>query len=144
MEFRKTTNKNMMTDLCTCNRKKPFDKCCGRFLTGELNAKTPEQLMRSRYSAYALGGYGDYLLATWFSATSAGLNAKDLSQKTVEWVKLEVLSSNQNGDKATVEFNAFFYEPDNPNVQIMHEISVFQRTSGRWLYVGGEVSTGTE
>lgn len=132
-----------MTDLCTCHRKKPFDKCCGRFLTRRLNAKTPEQLMRSRYSAYALGGYGDYLLATWFSATSAGLNAEDLSQKTVEWVKLDVLSSNQNGDKATVEFNAFCYEPGNPTIQIMHEISVFQRTAGRWLYVGGEVSTGT-
>ncbi|MDX2463868.1 MAG: YchJ family metal-binding protein, partial [Porticoccus sp.] len=79
MKTYKIANKNTMTDLCICNRKKSFDKCCGRFLSGGLYAKTPEQLMRSRYSAYALGGYGDYLLATWFSATSAGLNAKDLS-----------------------------------------------------------------
>jgi SEC-C motif domain protein len=97
--------------------------------------------MRSRYSAYALGGYGDYLLSTWFSATAAGLTAKALSEKTVEWVKLDVLSTNQTGDKATVEFNAFYREPNHSKVQAMHEVSVFQRTSRRWLYVGGEVSS---
>jgi SEC-C motif domain protein len=128
-----------MTDSCICCRKKPFDKCCGRFLTAGQQAKTPEQLMRSRYAAYALGGYGEYLLATWFSATSAGLPATDLSEKNIEWVKLEVLSSNQTGDKATVEFNAFYKEPSHSEIQIMHEISVFQRASGHWLYVGGEV-----
>ncbi len=130
-----------MADTCICNRNKPFDKCCGRFLVAGQKAKTPEQLMRSRYSAYALGGYGDYLLSTWFSATAAGLTAKALSEKTMEWVKLEVLSSNQTGDKATVEFNAFYREPDHSEVQVMHEVSVFQRTSGHWLYVGGEVSS---
>ncbi|MEH6468869.1 MAG: YchJ family metal-binding protein [Porticoccus sp.] len=129
-----------MADTCICNRNKPFDTCCGRFLVAGQQAKTPEQLMRSRYSAYALGGYGDYLLSTWFSATALGLTAKALSEKTVEWIKLEVLSSNQTGDKATVEFKAFYREPDLSELQVMHEVSVFQRTSGHWLYVGGEVS----
>tara|TARA_R110000822_G_scaffold187752_10_gene326647 strand:- start:26291 stop:26689 length:399 start_codon:yes stop_codon:yes gene_type:complete len=130
-----------MANSCLCNRNKPFDKCCGRFLTEGLRAKTPEQLMRSRYSAYALGGYGDYLLATWFSPTAIGLTAEALSEKTVEWINLDVLSSEQNGDKATVEFNAFFREPGLSEIQAMHEISVFQRTAGHWFYVGGEVST---
>lgn len=128
-----------MTDFCICCRKKPFNKCCGRFLTAGLQAKTPEQLMRSRYSAYALGGYGEYLLTTWFSATAAGLTAADLSEKNIKWVKLEVLSSRQTGDKATVEFNAFYQDSGHSEIQTMHEISVFQRTSGRWFYVGGEV-----
>ena len=96
--------------------------------------------MRSRYSAYALGNYGEYLLATWFSATSAGLTAESLSEKTLEWVKLEVISKHQTGDKASVEFNAYYREPNSDNIQIMHEVSVFQRSSGHWLYVGGEVS----
>ncbi len=130
-----------MSDMCICGHNKSFDNCCGRFLTGNQLAKTPEQLMRSRYTAYALGGYGDYLLATWFSATAVGLTAESLSTKTVEWLQLEVLSSQQKGDKATVEFNAWYREPDQSNVRVMHEISVFQRVSGRWLYIGGEVTS---
>lgn len=129
-----------MSDSCICCSNKPFDKCCGRFLSGEQQAKTPEQLMRSRYSSYALGNYGEYLLATWFSATSAGLTAESLSEKKIEWVKLEVLSKSQLGDKGSVEFNACYRESDSNNIQVMHEVSVFQRSSGRWLYVGGEVS----
>ncbi len=130
-----------MIKLCICGHKKSFDTCCGRFLGTEQLAKTPEQLMRSRYSAYALGGYGDYLLATWFSATRGDLSAESLSQKTVDWVQLDVLSSKQNGDKATVEFNALYREPDHSELQTMHEVSVFQRTAGRWFYVGREVSS---
>jgi SEC-C motif domain protein len=129
-----------MPDFCICCSNKSFDKCCGRFLSGEQSAKTPEQLMRSRYSAYALGSYGEYLLSTWFSATSAGLTAESLSEKSVEWVKLEVLSKSQLGDKGTVEFNAHYREDESNNNQAMHEVSVFQRSSGRWFYVGGEVS----
>ena len=126
-----------MSDTCICNNNKNFEVCCGRFLSGAQHAKTPEQLMRSRYWAYAMGGY---LLSTWFSATSTGLTTETLSEKTVEWVKLEVLSKNQTGDKATVTFYAFFREPDSLDVNIMHEASVFQRASGHWFYVGGEAS----
>jgi SEC-C motif-containing protein len=129
-----------MSEFWICCSNKPFDKCCGRFLSGEQSAKTPEQLMRSRYSAYALGNYAEYLLSTWFSATSAGLTAQSLSEKSVEWVKLEVLSKNQLGDKGSVEFNAYYREDVSNNIQAMHEVSVFQRSSGRWFYVGGEVS----
>ena len=129
---------------CVCGRKAFFDKCCGRFLAAGQWAKTPEQLVRSRYSAYALGGYGDYLLATWFAATAGASTAEELSEKTVEWIRLEVLSREQTGDKATVEFNAYYREPDQPDVRLMHETSVFQRSGGRWLYVGGEVSRQTD
>lgn len=96
--------------------------------------------MRSRYTAFALGNHGQYLLDTWFPATAKGLTVESLSQKTVEWVKLEVLSKNQKGDNATVAFNAFFHSPDTSDIQVMHETSVFKRVSGRWLYIGGEVS----
>ena len=130
-----------MPELCHCGLNKTFDNCCGRFLTAGHLPKTPEQLMRSRYVAYALGGYGDYLLSTWFAATAGALTAETLSEKTVDWVKLDVLSAQQTGDKATVEFKAHFRNADQSSVQIMHEISVFQRTKGHWLYVGGEIST---
>ncbi len=66
-----------MTNYCICGSGKLFEKCYSPLLNGTRRAKTPEQLMRSRYSAYALGNYGDYLLETWFPATAKGLTAKD-------------------------------------------------------------------
>ena len=51
-----------MLEKCVCCSGKQSADCCGLLLTQEKNAKTPSSLMRSRYSAYALGGYGDYLL----------------------------------------------------------------------------------
>lgn len=97
--------------------------------------------MRSRFSAYALGGYGEYLLSTWFPASAKGLTVLELSKKTVDWQRLEVLSSSQKGDKGTVEFKAWFYSsPSSGGMETMHEVSEFVRIQSRWLYIGGRVS----
>ena len=127
-----------MTNSCVCGSGKLFEKCCSPFLKGTRWAKTPEQLMRSRYSAYELGSYGDYVLQTWFPATAKGLTVEELSIRACEWVELEVLDKSQKGDQGMVEFNAWFLN-DQGDKQVLHEKSVFQRINGRWLYVGGEV-----
>ena len=124
-----------MSTQCLCGRNKPFEQCCGRYLSGKQFAKTPEQLMRSRYSAYALGGYGQYLLDTWHSMMSQGLSAEDLSQQHYEWTGLEVLNKTQSGDSGTVEFKAYYNDKDQQQ-HVMHENSCFQRVAGRWFYVG--------
>jgi SEC-C motif-containing protein len=129
-----------MTNSCICGSNKAFEKCCAPFLNGSRWAKTPEQLMRSRYSAYALGGFGDYLLQTWFPATAKGLTAESLSQRSCDWIELEVLHKSQKGDQGMVEFNAWFYN-DKGDKEVLHEKSVFQRIDGIWLYVGGEVNS---
>ena len=129
-----------MASQCTCNSQKPFVDCCGRFLDGGQQAKTPEQLMRSRYSAYALGNHGEYLLRTWFPATARGLTAESLSQRSCDWLGLEIIAKEQKGDQGFVEFRAR-YRDEQGEAAVLHEKSVFQRVAGRWLYVGGEVST---
>lgn len=126
---------------CICGKPKPFIKCCERFLSGKEHAKTAEQLMRSRYSAYALGGYGEYLISTWLPSSAQGLSAKDLSEKSVDWQRLKVISSSQKGDKAVVEFKAWFRAlPDTDELEVMHEISDFVRIQSRWHYVAGKVN----
>lgn len=127
----------MMQD-CLCGSAKLYKRCCGRFLNDGQLPKTPEQLMRSRYSAYALGNHGDYLLQTWFPPTAGKISAEELSSRQHEWLRLEVLAKAQQGDKGWVEFKAW-YKDSGGREQIMHEKSVFQRIGGRWLYVGGEV-----
>lgn len=99
--------------------------------------------MRSRYSAYAVGGEGEYLLKTWFPITARGLTAQQLSTQTRHWTKLEVLNRSQDGDEGVVEFKAYYTElntePDQ-NPQVLHEVSEFRRVAGKWFYVGGRVS----
>lgn len=122
---------------CPCSSGKPFAKCCARFLIQLQVEKTPEQLMRSRFSAYYLGGFGDYLLDTWFPATAKGLTAIELCKKEHDWQRLQIVDKNQTGDEGFVEFNAWYLEDGVE--QVLHEKSVFSRIQGQWLYVGGEV-----
>src|SRR3712207_9153339 len=53
---------------CPCGTGLPYDECCGRLHDGTATAGTAEQLMRSRYSAFAVGDPA-YLLATWHPPT---------------------------------------------------------------------------
>ena len=49
--------------LCPCGTGLAYRECCGPRHSGLNPAETPEQLMRSRYAAYALGN-ANYLVAT--------------------------------------------------------------------------------
>jgi len=91
--------------------------------------------MRSRYTAHALGGYGDYLVRSWLAAADLGLNAAAFAEHSVDWHKLEVLQSSQKGDEGEVEFNAFFYPAGSNVLQVHHERSMFKRIKGIWYYV---------
>ena len=96
---------------------------------------------RTAYAvAYALGGHGEYLLQSWFPATAGKLTAELLSQRSHNWFRLEILAKSQQGDQGWVEFNAWYHDPQGLE-QVLHEKSVFQRSAGRWFYVGGEVSS---
>jgi len=130
-----------MSDNCICGNAKLFDQCCGRFLNTAQSAKTPEQLMRSRYSAYALGGYGEYLLQTWLPSMARGVSVAELSHQNNHWVRLEVLDKSQQGDNAMVEFRAFHLDDEGGELA-MHEKSIFKRINGQWLYVGAEIKGG--
>jgi len=94
--------------------------------------------MRSRYAAYALGSYGDYLLNTWSPSQRQGLTAASLSQLDTNWCGLDVIDKNQSGDRAEVEFKAYFLG-ENQQDQCLHERSRFERINGVWFYVDGDI-----
>lgn len=52
-----------MNKVCPCGSNKPFDYCCRPIVEGQKAAPTAEALMRSRYTAFALGAI-DYLIDT--------------------------------------------------------------------------------
>lgn len=122
---------------CPCLSGLTYDECCGPLHRGDRTAPTAEALMRSRYSAFAVGDAG-YLRSTWHTATRpVSLDADD---GTV-WRRLEVLATDGGGpfDTAgTVEFRASYRDPGGIPGSL-HEVSRFVREGGRWSYVDGSV-----
>lgn len=119
---------------CPCCSGKQFKVCCGPFLSGNATPRTVKQLMRSRYCAFALGGYGEYLLHTWQPQAAPDISAEELGAADVIWTGLQIVNSTQHGDSGTVEFKATFVD-EHGKPQIHHENSLFARTAGQWQYV---------
>jgi SEC-C motif-containing protein len=119
---------------CPCGTGLPLDECCGRLHDGSAAAATAEQLMRSRYSAFALGDV-DYLLETWHPTTRPRTLALD---PAVRWTGLDVLATTGGGPletAGTVEFRA--HHVAGGVVGAQHEHSRFIRDAGRWRYLDG-------
>ncbi|MDT0274555.1 YchJ family protein [Blastococcus goldschmidtiae] len=117
---------------CPCVTGLPYAECCGPLHDGATAAATAEQLMRSRYSAFAVGD-PDYLLATWHPSTRPPSLELDPG---VRWVGLDVLATDGGGLLAadgTVEFTAHRIADGERGAQ--HEVSRFVREQGAWRYL---------
>ncbi|HZX77550.1 YchJ family protein [Lysobacter sp.] len=119
---------------CPCGRGRPYATCCGPLHAGA-PAPDAEALMRSRYSAYALGDAA-YVSASWHPDTRpADLDLDDAA--ATRWLGLEVKQHVPiDADHATVEFVARYRTGGAPAVRL-HEVSRFERIDGRWYYVNG-------
>ncbi|RUR13713.1 YchJ family protein [Legionella septentrionalis] len=123
--------------LCPCGSNKIYSVCCGLYLDGKFIPETPEQLMRSRYTAYSLANI-DYIKKTMCGKALVGFNplAAEHWAKKILWIGLQVMNTPQETpEKGYVEFIATFLEED--KLDSIHEISEFHRLEGRWFYVDG-------
>ena len=121
---------------CPCLSGLPYTECCGPAHSGQSPSPTAERLMRSRFSAFALGDPG-YLLATWHPSTRPGQLTLD---PDLSWTSLDIVRRDRGGmldSVGTVEFVAHFRAPDGPGTQ--RENSRFARDHGAWAYVSGVV-----
>jgi SEC-C motif-containing protein len=101
-------------------------------LAGERQARSAEELMRSRYSAFAVGD-ADYLFRTWHPRTRPADVTVD---PAITWTGLEVTDTDAGGpndDRGEVAFTAYF--ESNGRRGSMRECSRFERRAGRWFYV---------
>jgi SEC-C motif-containing protein len=99
--------------------------------------KTPEALMRSRYSAYALANI-DYIKKTMKGKPLAKFNESEAKAwaMTVKWLKLKIIKvSDTSPEQGFVEFIAKFI--DHGQHLALHENSEFQLIDGQWFYVDG-------
>jgi SEC-C motif-containing protein len=122
-------------DPCPCGSGIGYDHCCGALHRGERTAPTAEALMRSRFSAYALG-LSWYLLSSWDPDTRPAELEVD---EAINWRRLQIVDTEAGGpDDASgiVEFRAQYVADGRRH--ILHERSRFRRgTDGGWRYVDG-------
>jgi SEC-C motif-containing protein len=119
---------------CPCGTGKEIENCCQPFIDGEEFPTTPEQLMRSRYTAFCQQNM-DYIEETTDPQTRGDYDMKANADwaKNSKFLKLEVLNSSQEGNKGTVEFKAWYRTGDGPE-ELHHELSKFRKQAGVWYF----------
>jgi len=125
-----------------CTSKVPYDRCCGPFIAGTKVPESAELLMRSRFSAYALGKV-DYLIETTAEAERGALDREDLATycRNIRCVALKIIARTAGGpgdETGTVKFHASLQV--NGKRQLHVELSRFVREEGRWRYLDGDTN----
>ncbi|MDB4297758.1 YchJ family metal-binding protein [Flavobacteriaceae bacterium] len=122
---------------CPCGSSKSFSSCCEPIHKDIFKAKTPEMLMRSRYSAFTIANI-DYLLSSHHSSTRPTKEANEIKEwaTNVKWIKLEVLETNIiDNTEGFVTFKAHFSE--NNKSEVIFEKSRFVKENNHWTYIDG-------
>lgn len=127
---------------CPCCSGKSYKECCEPYHEGTL-PETAQQLMRSRYSAYALNR-PDYIMTTTHPENPHYSKNKmiwrksiiEFSQESI-FEKLVIHKSSEKANTAKVTFTAYITQ-DNQDATFT-ERSTFEKLDGRWLYRSGEM-----
>jgi SEC-C motif-containing protein len=127
---------------CKCHSGKRYLACCQPLHDGARGAATPEELMRSRYAAFALG-LGTYLVETLSAGhpdreddEAALAAALARIKETRRFLGLTILESSVDGDRGRVVFHARVFERGAN--RSFTERSLFAREAGLWRYTGIE------
>ena len=123
-----------MENLCPCCSGKLYEECCELFHSKKKFPKTAEELMRSRYAAFAIPN-GDYLWETTLPNKRKFHHKTELENwgKENTWTKLEIIQSSEK----EVEFKAYFTDKFGKE-NIHHERSTFKKVDKKWYYVSGK------
>ncbi len=126
---------------CPCGSGLDYSDCCELLHAGLVNesvfAQSAEQLMRSRYTAYAFN-LENYLLQTWHHTTRPP-TLDLLHEQKVNWLGLKIIGT-EAGDTqdvtGKVEFIARYKIAG--KATRLHEMSRFLKEDNRWYYLDGE------
>ena len=128
---------------CPCGSGKALSECCGPIIHGMENAPTAEALMRSRFSAFALG-HIEHIQRTYALAIREACPVPNSGlDERIEWTRLEILDRVSGGtkdDEGTVTFIAHYRLGGIAGSYREH--SRFCREGGEWVYMGDNVVSG--
>ncbi|SFV90046.1 UPF0225 protein YchJ [hydrothermal vent metagenome] len=121
---------------CPCGSSLKYKKCCQKYHKGAV-APTAALLMRSRYSAYAVGDAA-YIMKTTHPQNS------DYTEEKIQWkeeimqfchhtqfLRLNITKIAEGDTEAYISFKAHL------SSGILKEKSRFLKENGRWYYVDG-------
>lgn len=133
------------TNQCPCGSDQSYELCCQPLHKGMI-PKNALQLMRSRFSAYALN-LPDYIISTTHPASPQYIENRlkwknEISEfsKENQFEKLEILDFKEKETLATVVFTAHLLRA-NENTTFT-EKSYFEKVKNRWYYRGGQLKDG--
>ena len=125
---------------CPCGSQKEYSECCEPLHKGKASAATAEQLMRSRYAAYAKQEL-DYLFNTTHPESREDYDADSTREWAANssWDHIEIVSTNAgtaDDSEGEVEFIAHF--ADRKGRKLMHhELALFEKFEGNWYFKDG-------
>ena len=129
-------------DFCPCGSLKKYKKCCKIFHDKISFPKTALELMKSRYSAFAVCN-ADYIIATTHKKNpDYTTNIQSWSQdiinfsRNTKFGKLEILDFIDAEFESFVTFKATLFQEDR-DVSFI-EKSKFLKEENKWLYVNGK------
>lgn len=125
----------MLESNCPCGLGH-YRECCQPLHQEKIKAQTAEQLMRSRYSAFARQEI-EYLVKTTAIGQQSELDVAAMAEwsQSNQWLKLEIVQSKEKLDKnhAQVEFKAHYH--DGTNINVHHEVSHFVHYADAWYFL---------
>jgi len=125
---------------CPCGTKIPYLQCCGQYHFGNALPKTPEQLMRSRYSAFCKQN-ADYLVATLHKSARSHNERQQLTNSfsNIQWLGLSIISIDNSKIGEGIGYVEFIARFKHNTEDEHHERSRFIFEKDRWYYIDGEV-----
>ncbi len=137
---------------CFCGTNLPFEQCCQPLINQNKLAQTPEQLMRSRFSAYATREY-QYIFDTYAKQSQSELSVEDIqsSGEDSHWFSLVIYTSEilENEKEQFVEFSAFYitddilYEMREKSRFVLEDVNKVvdghENNNEQWRYVDGDI-----
>lgn len=125
---------------CPCGLEKSYSECCEPIVKGERKAETAEELMRSRYSAYAKTET-DYIVSTIVKNKQGEQDKNSIRKwsKSSTWKKLEIVNTEKGGagdEEGYVEFIAHYITDGDR--QVHHEIAHFLKQDDNWYFNDAE------
>ena len=132
--------------VCPCGSNKPYSECCEPIIKGTCLAQTAEALMRARYAAYEKHEI-DFIVDTCEvtgSERDIDRNATKIWSEESDWHGLTIIRTEKGGPEDTegiVEFEAVYTRKGLRDIH--HEVGLFKKIDGKWLYSSGALKPMT-
>ena len=125
--------------LCPCGSSQFFSRCCQPYITKQQLPSTAEQLMRSRFSAYATKE-ASYIFDTYGAVAQRQQSVNDIQSWADEchWLALNI----HQATTSTVDFSAYYLV--NNILCELREKSNFSLEQGQWRYIDGDIIVNNE